>query len=130
MATSPVTPAATHPSFFAKAGTWLLKIGNAIKHGVQKVAGEAPAVTAELQKVAPTAEALSNLFLPGSGSFEAHLLDTWGVLASAVDTAGQAAEANGVSVTLDAQLVAEIKSFLPSVKQFFAPNAGPAPAAK
>lgn len=130
MATSPVTPAATHPSFFAKAATWLLKIGQTIKNGIVKVAGEAPAVTAELQKVAPTAEALSNLFLPGSGSFEQHILDVWGVVASAADTAGEAAAANGVSITLDAQLVAEIKSFLPSVKQFFAPNAGPAPASK
>lgn len=130
MATSPVTPAPVHPSFFSKAGTWLLKIGQTIKAGVLKVTGEAPAITAELGKLAPTAEALSNLILPGSAAFESHILDVWGVVASAADTADQAAAANGISVQIDAQLLAEIKSFLPTVKQFFSTAVGATPSAK
>lgn len=127
--TPPVTAAPIHPSWFARAGTWLLKVGHAVKTGILKVVGASATVDAELKKIAPTLEALSNLAIPGSGSFEAHVLDVWGVVASAVHAAGDAATANGVSVSLDATLVADIKAILPAVLEYLHPQAGPAPPA-
>lgn len=121
----PVTPGPIHPAWYARAGTWLLGIGKAIKNAVLKVAGDEPAISAEIAKIAPTAEAISNLFLPGSGNFEQHLLDVWGVVASAAKGAGDAASANGISVTFDAALIADVKAILPTVEQFLHPSAGP-----
>lgn len=101
---------------FAKAATWVLNEAKATKNAIEKVAHLSPAITAEIQKVAPTFEAISNMVLPGSGNFEAHLIDVYSVAADAVDKLGAADAANGVNVTLDAALVAAIKGFLPSVK--------------
>ena len=61
-------------------------------------------MAAEIQKLAPTVEALSNLVVPGLGNIEQHIVDVYGGVASAVHAAGDAAAANGVSVSLDAQL--------------------------
>ena len=122
------TPVVIHSSWWAKAGTWFLKVGQAVKNGILKVVGASDAVAVELQKVAPTLEAISNIALPGSGTFEQHLLDVWSVVAAAVHTAGDAAKGNAVNVQIDAELAAEIKAILPAVQQFLHPQAGPAPA--
>lgn len=123
---TPANPVVSiHPSFWSRAGTWFLKIGRAVKGAVIKVAGASVAVDTELKKIAPTIEALSNLVLPGSGTFEEHLLDVWGAVASAVHSAGDAAVANGVSVTLDEKLIADIKAILPAVQEYLHPAAGP-----
>ena len=124
MSTSP-TPivAAVHPQWWSRAGTFFLKISHAVKVAVQKIAGAMPAVQAEIVKIAPTAEAVSNMLLPGSGDFEAHLLDVWGVAANAVKDAGAVAGANGVSITLDQTLVNDIKGFLPQVEAYLHPSA-------
>lgn len=126
---SPVQAASTtpHPAWYARAGTFFLKIGHAIKAAALKIAGEMPAVQAEIVKIAPTVEAVSNMLLPGSGDFEAHLLDVWGVAANAVKDAGAVAGANGISVTLDSALIADIKGFLPKVEAHLHPAASPAP---
>lgn len=124
----PVVPApVAHPAWYARAATWLLHIGVAIKNGVIKVASEAPKISAALATAAPTVEALSNLIVPGSGSFEAHLLDVWGVVANGVKAAGDVAQGNGINIVLDQALIEEIKTFLPQVEAFLHPAASPAP---
>lgn len=130
MSTTPTpTPSgAPHATWYARAGTWFLKVGQAIKGAVMKISGEMPAVQAELSKVAPTVESLSEMLLKGSSTFEQHLLDVWGVTAQAVKDAGDAAGANGVSVTLDQTLVNDIKGFLPQVEKYLHPAASSAPA--
>jgi hypothetical protein len=128
-APSPVV-AVPHPAWYARAGTWLLGVAKTIKNGILKVAGAEPQIAAAIASIAPTAEAISNLIVPGSGNFEQHLLDVWGVAASAVKGAGDAAAANGLSITLDAALVAEIKAVLPAVEAFLHPAASPAPPSK
>ena len=124
---SPVV-AAPHPTWYARAGTWFLKIGQAIKGAVLKIAGDMPAVQAEIAKVAPTVEGISELLIPGSSKFEQHLLDVWGVAANAVKDAGAAAGANAISITLDSSLVNDIKGFLPAVEAYLHPAASTAPA--
>lgn len=127
-APAPIT-APIHPSWFARAGTWVLKEATTVKNAIVKIAGLNPAIRTEIQKVAPTVEAISNLIVPGSGNFEAHLLDVWSVAASTVDAAGAAAEGNGINVTLDAALVAAIRGFTPAVKAKMSPAANAAPPA-
>lgn len=125
--TTPVVVATPHPAWYARAGTWFLKIGQAVKNVMVKISGEMPAVQAEIAKVAPTVEAISEMLLPGSSAFEQHLLDVWGVTANAVKDAGAAAGSNAISVTLDQTLVNDIKSFLPQVEAYMHPSASPAP---
>jgi hypothetical protein len=126
-AAAPIVSTTPHPAWYARAGTWFLKIGQAIKGAILKIAGDMPAVQAEIVKVAPTVEAMSNMLLAGSGDFEAHLLNLWGVAANAVQDAGQAAGANALNITLDQQLVNDIKGFLPAVSAYLHPAASPTP---
>lgn len=131
VSTAPAVPVTTappvvHAAWYTRAASWLLGVGKAIKAGVAKVVGEEPAIASAIAKVAPTVEALSNLVVPGSGSFEAHVLDVYGVVANGVKAAGDAVAANGISVTLDAALIAEIKQFLPQVEAFLHPSASAA----
>lgn len=119
--------AAIHPSWWARAATWVKNEAVIVKNTITKIAGLTPAIQAEIQKVAPTVEAISNLIVPGSGAFEAHLIDVWSVAASAVDAAGTAAVANGVNVTLDTALVNAIKGFIPAVKAQMSTSAGSTP---
>jgi hypothetical protein len=132
MSTTPSspTPATPHAAWYARAGTWFLKVGRAVKGALSKIASDMPAVQAEIQKVAPTVEAMSEMVLKGSSTFEQHLLDVWGVAANAVKDAGAAAGANGISVSLDQSLVNDIKGFLPQVEAYLDPAASPAPPPK
>ena len=128
---SPATPAASttpHPSWYARAGTWFVKIGRAVKNAFTEAASKIPVIDSAIQKAAPTVEALSNMVLPGSGDFEAHLLDVWGVAANAVKDAGAAAGSNAINITLDQALVNDIKGFLPAVEAYLHPAASPSPA--
>lgn len=122
------TTGAIHPTWWARAATWVVNEAKTVKATILKITGLEPAISAEIAKVAPTVEAISNLVLPGSGDFEAHLVDVWSVAASAVDAAGASAGANGVNVQLDAALVSKIKSFIPSVKAQMKGNPSSAPA--
>lgn len=117
---------APHPAWYSRAATWLLNIGKAVKNGIAKAAREEPAIAAAIAKVAPTVEQLSNIFVPGSGSFEEHILDVYGVVANGVKDAGAASAANGINITLDQTLVNDIKAFLPQVEAFLHPAASPA----
>ena len=128
--TPPVTPAPIHPSWFSKALTWVKHEASVVKNSVLWLANKEPAVAAGIQKIAPTVEELSNLFVPGLGNIEQHVVDVYGVVASAVHAAGDAAAANGVSVTLDAALIADIKAVLPAILKYLSPQASSAPPAK
>jgi hypothetical protein len=107
-----------------------LNIGKAIKNGIVKASAEAAVVNDAVSKIAPTVEAVSELIVPGSGRIEALAMDAFGAVVHGVKSAGDAASANGVSVTLDAQLIADIKAILPAVEAFLHPAATSAPPAK
>jgi hypothetical protein len=70
---------------------------------------------AAVSKDAPQIEAITSL-IPGYGAAAADLeriaFAAFGYITAAVDSAGAAAGANGVSVTLDADLVAEIQKII------------------
>jgi hypothetical protein len=127
---SPVVTQApvVHQSWWSRAATWFGHEAKTIKNVILKIVGAAPAISAEIAKIAPTLEAVSNMIVPGSATWEQHLVDVWAVSAKAVSDAGAAATANGVSVTLDQTLVDDIKGFLPAVQKYLHPTASTAPA--
>lgn len=136
MSTSPIAtpaPATIHASWFAKATTWLLKIGHAIKSGLTKAAAEEPKVAAAIAQVAPSIEEVSNLILPGSGNIEQHIIDGYSYFAKLLHEGGDAVTSITLSsptgsVAVDAQFIADAKAFLPTIKSLLHPAANAAPA--
>jgi hypothetical protein len=72
-----------------------------------------------------TIEAVTALVSPQAANIERAGFAVLGVIIKALDDANAAAGANGLNVTLDAQLVADVKAIAPAVKA-----AVPASAAK
>jgi hypothetical protein len=63
-----------------------------------------------------TIESITSLVSPQAANIERAGFAVLGVILKAIDDAGAAAGANGLNVTLDAQLIADIKSIAPAVK--------------
>ena len=112
----------------------LKKAGEDVKNFIVKVADDAPAIVATIaadeEKIAPVIEA----FLPGSAAainLGNTLLDK---IAQAVEDAGPAAGASGLSVSLDQTIVNDVKAVIAAAKAAFAKTptapATPVPAAK
>jgi hypothetical protein len=82
-------------------------------------------------KAEPEIEALSSLFFPQAVELERGAFALLGLAAQAVNDAGGAAGANGINITLDQQLIADIKALIDAIEQY-AKSAGlskPAPTA-
>lgn len=77
-----------------------------------------------------TIEAITNLVSPEAANIERTAFALLGVAIKSIEDAGAAAGAGGVNVSLDAQLVADLKSVLPAIKAHAAQGANaPAPPA-
>jgi hypothetical protein len=114
---------------FTSFGHWLASVGSKILQFEKKVKPVADLVVADLAKVAGsegTVEALTSLFGAPAAAVNAEkvVFGSFGVLHDAITSAGNAADAGGLSVTLDAQTKADILA----VGKYFAthPMAGPA----
>jgi hypothetical protein len=105
-------------SFFSTAFQDLKKAATVFKNWILTAASDAPKVVADIQKAAPTIEGVTALFAPGAEKFEQVAINLLEVVGSAIDQAGAAASANGISVTLDAQLIADAKTVWDAVKTF------------
>ena len=68
------------------------------------------------QAEAPTIEAVTALVSPQAANIERVRFAVLGLVIKAIDDAGTAAGANGLNVTLDAQIVGDIKSIASAVK--------------
>ena len=77
-----------------------------------------------------TIESITSLVDPQAANIERAGFAVLGVVINALDTAGAAAGANGLNVTLDAQLVADIKAIAAAVKSAVGVTAVPATPAK
>jgi hypothetical protein len=73
-------------------------------------------VLKKAQADAPTTEAVTALVSPQAANIELVGFAVLGVVIKTVDDAGTAAGTNGLNVSLDLQLVADIKSIAPVVK--------------
>ena len=113
---------------FGHAAQDIVKVAKAIKSAVSAAAAEAPALVADLQKAAPTIEGLTALAAPQFVAVEQLAFNAFGVVANAVEAAGPAAAANGVSITLDQALINDVKAVLPAIKSFMSKNSTSAPA--
>jgi hypothetical protein len=90
------------------------------KSDILKAAEDAPAIVADVDKDAPEVEALVELAFPGAAAIEQTALAAFESIATAVEAAGPTASANGLSVSLDKALIADIQSVLPALKAFAA----------
>src|SRR5215813_9487972 len=93
----------------ASAASHLIKVAKFVEQSVL-------AVLKKAQADAPTIEAVTTLVSPQAANIERVGFAVLGLVIKAIDDAGTAAGANGLNVTLDAQLVADIKSIAPVVK--------------
>jgi len=75
-----------------------------------------------------TLEAVTGLVSPQAANIERAGFAVLGVIINAIDAAGVAAGANGLNVTLDAQLVADVKAIAAAVKGAMGPAVAAAPA--
>lgn len=90
------------------------------KAAILKAAEDAPAIAADVEKDAPEVAGVVELAFPGAAAIEETSLAAFEVIAQAVEDAGPAASANGLSVTLDRTLIADIQAVLPKLKAFAA----------
>ena len=75
-----------------------------------------------------TIESITSLVDPQAANIERAGFAVLGVVINALDAAGAAAGANGLNVSLDAQLVADIKAIAAAVKGALGPAVAAAPA--
>ena len=73
-----------------------------------------------------TIESITSLVSPQAANIERLGFAVLGVVINALDAAGAAAGANGLNVSLDAQLVADIKAIAAAVKGALSVSAAPA----
>jgi hypothetical protein len=73
-----------------------------------------------------TIESITSLVSPQAANIERAGFAVLGVVINALDAAGAAGAANGLNVTLDAQLVADIKAIASAVKGALGVTAVPA----
>lgn len=90
------------------------------KAAILKAAEEAPVVAADVEKDAPEIGAVVNLIFPGAAAVEQTAMAAFELILDAVEAAGPAASANGLSVSLDKTLIADIQAVLPQLKAFAA----------
>jgi len=102
------------PFGFKNTGHFFATVAADIVKGARAVAS----VMIKAEKAEPECEALTALFFPQAVELERGAFALLGVAAQAVSDAGKAAEANGVNVALDVQLVADIKALIQAIEQY------------
>jgi hypothetical protein len=93
--------------FFATVASDIVKGAKAVAHGMQQA-----------QKAEPEIEALTGLVFPQAVELERGAFALLGMAAQAVGETGDAVAANGVNITLDAQLVADIKGLIAAIEKY------------
>lgn len=102
---------------FAVAARDLVKVGRAVRVAFERVGTDAPKLVKDVAADLPTIEAITNLVAPGAGALEETAFNVFGAVAAAVAAAGDATGAGGLSVTLDKNLVVDIKAAIDAVKK-------------
>jgi len=99
---------------FRNIGHFFATVAGDIVKGARVVAG----VMLKAQKAEPEIEAISSLFFPQAVELERGAFALLGMAAQAVKEAGAAAEANGINLVLDQQLIADIKLLIEAIEQY------------
>jgi hypothetical protein len=85
---------------------------------IAKGARAAARVMTKAKTIEPEVEALTGLLFPQAVELERGAFALLGMAAQAVSAAGDAAAANGLNITLDQKLVADIKALIPAIEQY------------
>lgn len=107
-------------SVFSGIVSKLVSAAKSFKSDILKAAEKAPVIVADVAKDAPEVEALIALAFPGAAAIEAQALAVFEAVANAVEAAGTSATSNGLNVSFDKQLIADVEALLPALKAFAA----------
>lgn len=111
---------------FKNVGHFFATVASDIVKGARTVA----TVMLQVRKAEPEVEGLPALIFSQALELERGAFALLGMAAQAVSEAGDAAGANGLNITLDQQLIADIKALIQAIEQY-AKSAGlTKPAAK
>ena len=99
---------------FKNVGHFFATVAGDIVKGARAVAS----VMLKAQKAEPEIEALSRLLFPQAVELERGAFALLGMAAQAVTEAGSAAAANGINISLDQQLIADIKALIEAIEQY------------
>jgi hypothetical protein len=99
---------------FKNIGHFFATVAGDIVKGARAVAS----VMVKAGKAEPEVEAISALFFPQAVALERGAFALLGLAAQAVSEAGDAAAANGLNITLDQQLIADIKALIQAIEQY------------
>jgi len=94
------------------------KIGTDIKNGIELAATDAEKALAFINAHKATIEGLAGLAGPLASTLTTNALNLYDTLAASVESAGESAAANGISVTLDQATVKTIQADIAAVKNF------------
>jgi hypothetical protein len=87
-----------------------------VAQDIVKFAHKLEAAAVKVQAAAPVVEALTSMIDPRAAAIERAAFYLFGKVTDAVHTAGDAASANGLNLSLDATEVAEIKELIGYLK--------------
>lgn len=99
---------------FKNIGHFFATVAGDIVKGARAVGG----VLLKVGKAEPEIEALTSLCFPQAVELERGAFALLGMAAQAIHEAGDAAEANGLNLALDKQLVADIKALIAAIEQY------------
>ena len=99
---------------FKNIGHFFATAAGDIVKGARAVAS----VMIKVGKAEPEVEAISSLFFPEAVALERGAFALLGLAAQAVSDAGSAAEQSGINITLDQQLIADIKALIVAIEQY------------
>lgn len=92
------------------------KVGEDVKNFVVKVAGDAPAVVQAVAKDEAAIAPVIDAFIPGASGVVTLANNLLDLIAQAVESAGEAASYNGLSVTLDKATVSAVQAAIAAAK--------------
>lgn len=104
---------------FASVAHFFSSAAHTVSSVARAIAITTPKVAADVAKAEPTVEAISALILPSQVvELERGAFSLFGMAAQAIEDADAAALQKGVSISLDARAVADIKALLPAIEAF------------
>jgi hypothetical protein len=99
---------------FKNIGHFFATVAADIVKGARAVGG----VMMKVGKSETEIETITSLFFPQAVALERGAFALLGLAAQAVSEAGDAAAVNGLNITLDQQLVADIKSLIQAIEEY------------
>lgn len=94
----------------------LLNVAKKVKADVELAGADAGKVLGWVTNEAPTIAGLATLVGPGGSTIASLGLKLVGLAGTAIEGAGTAAGSNAVNVSLDAEVIAEVKAIIAAVK--------------